>query len=74
MGCDVARTGLEASMELARGAMEDCRRGEEPSAVFFGDRERGGGRCVRLLRRMWAEVVRSGMEPMIEHCQTRRQL
>jgi hypothetical protein len=48
-------------MELPRGAIEDCRRGEEPSAVFLGDRDRGGGSSVRLLRRIWCEVVRSGM-------------
>jgi hypothetical protein len=45
--------------------MEDCRRGEDPSAVFLGDRDRGGGRYVRLLRKIWWDVVRSGMEPAV---------
>lgn len=46
--------------------MDVCRRGEDPSAVFTGDRDRGGGRCVRLLRRIAAEVVMAGMEPSIK--------
>jgi hypothetical protein len=50
-------------IELPLGAIEDCRRGEDPSAVFFGDWDRGGGRCVRLFLRIWCAVVRSGMEP-----------
>jgi hypothetical protein len=54
-------------MELPRGAMDDCRRGEDPSAVFFGDRDRGGGRSVRLLRSIWCAVVRSGIEPTVKY-------
>ena len=64
MGCELARAGLEGATELPRGAMDDCRRGEDPSAVFLGDRDRGGGKCVRLLRKIWWDVARSGMEPM----------
>jgi hypothetical protein len=63
-GWEVARAGLEAPIELPLGAMEDCRRGDEPSAVFLGDRDRGGGRWVRLLRNIWWEVVMSGIEPV----------
>lgn len=57
--------GLDAPIELPRGAMDDWRRGDDPMAVFMGDRERGGGRCVRLLRRIAADVVMFGMEPTI---------
>ena len=42
--------------------MDDCLRGEEPRFVFLGDRDRGGGRFVRLFRRIWWDVMRSGME------------
>jgi hypothetical protein len=56
--------GLDTPIELPLGAMDDCRRGEDPRAVFFGDRDRGGGRCVRLLRSIWC-VVSSGIEPTV---------
>jgi hypothetical protein len=62
-GFDVSRGGLDEGTEAALGAMDDCLRGEDPSAVFIGDRDRGGGKCVRVLRRMCADVVMPGMEP-----------
>jgi hypothetical protein len=52
--------------------MDDCLRGDDPSAVFFGERDRGGGRCVRLLRSIWCEVVRSGIEPSDELVSARK--
>jgi hypothetical protein len=61
----VARGGLDVGTELALGAMDDCLRGEDPSVVFIGDRDRGGGKCVRVLRRIWADVVMPGMEPEV---------
>jgi hypothetical protein len=45
--------------------MDDCLRGEDSRFVFLGDRDRGGGRFVRLLRRIWWDVMRSGMEPVL---------
>ena len=56
--------GLDGGGELPLGAIEDCRRGEDPRLVFLGDRDRGGGRSVRLLRKIWWEVVSSGIEPV----------
>lgn len=55
--------GLDRPIELPRGAMDDCRRGEDPRAVFIGDRDFGGGRWVRLLRMIAADVVIAGIEP-----------
>lgn len=52
-------------IETPLGAMDDCLRGEDPSVVFIGDRDRGGGKWVRVLRRMCAEVVMPGMEPEV---------
>ena len=63
-GCGIARIGLDKPTELPRGAMDDCRRGEDPRAVFIGDRDRGGGRCMRLLRSIAVEVVMLGIEPL----------
>jgi hypothetical protein len=63
MGCEESRTGLDGGRELL-GAMDDCLRGEDPRFVFLGDRDRGGGRFVRLLRKIWWDVMRSGMEPV----------
>jgi hypothetical protein len=63
-GCELARIGLERPIELPRGTMDDCRRGEDPSAVFIGDRDFGGGRRVRSLRRIAADVVMAGIEPV----------
>jgi hypothetical protein len=51
--------------DCARGPTEVWRRGEDPRAVFIGERDRGGGRVVRLLRRMCVEVVRPGIEPAV---------
>jgi hypothetical protein len=45
--------------------MDDCLRGEDPRFVFLGDRDRGGGRFVRLLRKIWWDVTRSGIEPAL---------
>jgi hypothetical protein len=43
--------------------MDDWRRGEEPRAVFMGDRDFGGGNRVRSLRKIAVDVVMAGMEP-----------
>lgn len=61
-GWEYEKAGLVRFLD-ARGRIADCLRGDEPRAVFIGDRDRGGGRLGLFDRSRWWPGVRSGISP-----------
>lgn len=73
IGCAESRVWLDGRKEFPFGAMEDCRRGEFSKLVFLADRNWEGGRTVRLLRKIWQDVVSPGMEPGVSVSESTRE-
>lgn len=71
-GCEAARSSRSGVREMRRacdiGATEDCRLGDEPIFVLYGERPIGGGNIVLedfRRRRVDRTSVGSGTEPGI---------